>query len=64
MYSENIAPNSATADTMVAAIRNGEGTVEVDIVEVMNSRSAVASRIKSTRHGTVLFICSPINLWV
>jgi len=49
---------------MIAAIRNGEGTVDVHSVDVMNSRSAVASRIKSTRHGTVLFICSPINLWV
>jgi hypothetical protein len=64
MYSENIAPNSATALTMVAAMRNGEGTVDVEIVEVMNSRSAVASKIKSTRHRTVLFICSPTNLWV
>jgi hypothetical protein len=46
---------------MVAAMRKGEGTDEVDIVEVMNSRSAVASRIKSTRHGPVLFICSPLT---
>jgi hypothetical protein len=44
---------------MVAAMRNGEGTVDVEIVDVMNSRSAVASRVKSTRHGIILFICSP-----
>jgi hypothetical protein len=46
---------------MVAAIRKGEGTFDDEIVEVMNSRRAVASRIKSTRSGTVLFICSPIT---
>lgn len=46
---------------MVAAMRNGEGAVEVDIVEVIYSRSAAASRINSTRNGAVFFICSPLT---
>jgi hypothetical protein len=39
----------------------GEGTVDDEIVEVMNSKRAVASRIKSTRSETVLLIFSPIT---
>jgi hypothetical protein len=58
MYSENTAPHSATVDTMVAAIRNGDGTVVVDKADETISNSPAATNTSMIRSGIPLFICS------
>lgn len=56
MYSEKRAPNSATEATMVAASRNGDGAVDIDIAEEISNRSAIASSMRRRSRGMVLFI--------
>jgi hypothetical protein len=56
VYSEKRAPNSATEATMVAASRNGDGATDVETVEEIRSRSAVASKIRRSKRGIDFFI--------
>jgi hypothetical protein len=53
---EKTAPNSATTETIVAAMRKGDGAVAVDNTEEIRSKRAVAKRTKSSRRGMVFFI--------
>jgi hypothetical protein len=56
VYSERRAPKSATEATMVAASRNGDGAGDIDAVEEIRSRSAVASNMRRRSRGMVFFV--------
>lgn len=61
MASEKTAPNSATTETIVAAMRNGEGVAAVASTEEIRSRSALAIRIRRTSRGMAAFFVSITN---
>jgi hypothetical protein len=54
--SENTAPNNATAETIAAAMINGDGNTAVDIADEIRSSMAIATNIRISRMGMVLFI--------
>jgi hypothetical protein len=56
MYSEKTAPNSATEATMVAASRNGDEDNDIDMVEEISNKTAVASKIRRSSTGMALFV--------
>ncbi len=54
--SEKNAPKSATEATILAAIKNGDGSAAVDIIEEISSKREVVTRISRSRRGMVLFV--------
>jgi hypothetical protein len=63
MYSENTAPNSATVDTIVAAMRKGDGTFAVETEDKsMSAIRMLESNTRSTSRGMTFFFAAIIKL--